>query len=102
MPLLDDAKQCMLDLSELTEGIARGAPPDVHSVLGYQARLVRYHALLGEEMAKKFGGKERAYIQRKVDQAREHARRRVELKLTSKDSEEAAFLAVQRQYDDEI
>src|SRR4051794_16769033 len=58
--LLEEAKQAMLDLAELTEGIARGAPPDVHSILGYQARLVRFHALLGEEMARKFGGKERA------------------------------------------
>lgn len=59
MSLPDEAKECLLDLSELTEGIARGFPPDVHNVLGFQSRLVRYHALVGEEMAKKFGGKER-------------------------------------------
>src|SRR4051794_30920779 len=98
MTLLEESKQAMLDLSTLTEGIAHGAPPDVHSVLGYQSKLVRFHALLGEEMAKKFGGKERAYIQRKVDQAKEHVRGRAQLKLTSKDAEEKAFLAVQQQY----
>src|SRR4051794_1411427 len=42
MSLLEESKQCLLDLSALTKGIARGEPPDVHSVLGYQSKLVRY------------------------------------------------------------
>jgi hypothetical protein len=80
----------MLDLSELTEGTARGLPPDVHSVLGYQSRPVRYHTLVGEEMAKKFGGKERMYLTRKIEQARQHIHGRRDLNLTGKDAEERA------------
>src|SRR4051794_20757846 len=102
VPLLDEAKQALLDLSELTEGIARGEPPDVHGVLGFQSRMVRYHALVGEEMARKFGAKERAYLTRKIEQAQQHQHGRVALELTSKDSEERAFGEVRKLYEEEI
>src|SRR5438128_1490974 len=102
MTLLEEAKGAMLDLAELTSGFGRGAPPDPFSVLGYQSNLVRLYALLGQEMSRKFGTKENAYLSRKLAQAEQHTRGRIDLKLTSKDSEEFAFRQVKKQYEEEI
>lgn len=102
MTIIDQAKQAMLNLHNLTIGFRSGSPPDPHSVLGYQSEIMWLYAQLGEEMAKTFGSKERAYLTRKIEQARLHAHGRVEMKLTSKDAEEAAFRAVKEQYDAEI
>lgn len=102
MSVLAEAKQALLDLHSLTKGLKDGRTPDAASVLGHQAELVRLHALLGEDMAARFGGKERAYLARKIAQAKEHANGRVNLKLTSKDAEEAALLAVGEEFNNEI
>jgi hypothetical protein len=102
MTLIDQAKDALLDLADLTEGIAHGAPPDVHSVLGYQSKMIRFYTLIGEEMAKKFGNKERSYLARKIEQAKQHERGRIDLKLTSKDSEQRAMREVRQLHEEEI
>jgi hypothetical protein len=58
--------------------------------------------LLGEEMSRKFGNKERRYLERKVRQAERHEHGRLVLKRTSKDAEELAFRDVQAQYEAEV
>src|SRR5436853_363296 len=83
----EEAKTAMLELADLTEGFATGSPPDPQSVLGYESRIIKLYCLLGEQMAHKFGAKEKAYLARKVEQARQHAHGRVQLEMTSKDSE---------------
>src|SRR5215210_1346273 len=97
MKLIEEAKAAMLELADLTEGIARGEPPDVHSVLGYQAKMIRYHCLLGEQMSRTFGAKERAYLGRKIAQAEHHEHGRVTLELTSKDAEQRALVGSEAQ-----
>ena len=102
MTVLQEAKQSLLDLADLTGTIANGGNPDPHSVLGYQSKLVRYYALVGEEMARQFGAKERAYLSRKIAQAKEHIKGRRDLNMTSKDAEERAFQEVEQLHADEI
>lgn len=102
MTVLTEAKKALLDLADLTGSIANGGNPDPHSVLGYQAKLVRYYALVGEEMARQFGAKERAYLSRKIAQAKEHIKGRRDLNLTSKDAEERAIQEVEQLHLDEI
>ena len=102
MSLIQQAKKAMLDLAELTSGFSRGAPPDPHSVLAYQSELVRLYALIGEDMSRTFGLKEMAYLSRKIEQAKQHTKGRVDLRMTSKDSEERAFREVKGLYEQEI
>lgn len=102
MTHIAEAKEAIIGLHQLTIGFLNGSQPDAQSVLGYQSKMVRLHALLSEEMSRTFGNKERAYLNRKIEQAKQHAHGRVELKLTSKDAEEAAFISVRQRYEDEI
>lgn len=101
MTHLDDARLALVGLNDLTKRIKDGSPPDPHSVLGYMSDLVRLYSLIGEDMAQRFGAKERSYLNRKIAQAKEHAKGRVTFK-SSKDAEEAAFLAVGEEYQREI
>ena len=99
MSIIAEAKQSIFDLAELA-----GGSPDPVSLIGVQARLVRLHAELGQEMAAKFKGKERAYISRKLAQAKEYQKGRLpgEHRLTAADATEAAILAVGEEWAAEI
>src|SRR4051812_46851427 len=102
MSVVDDAKQAILDLHELTKGLGDGVTPDVQSILGIHSRMVRLHMDLGVEMCQRFGAKERAYLARKIAQATEHLHGRRTLNLTSKDAEEAAVVRVRQEHLEEI
>ena len=49
-------------LSALLPALAIAGHCHAQSVLGYQAEIMRLYMLLGEEMAQKFGAKERRYL----------------------------------------
>lgn len=102
MSLLLEATQAMTKLHQLTSALKTGSSPDPYSILGIQSDLVRLHWLLGEEMSRKFGAKERMYLARKIEQAKQYQKGRVDLKLTIGDSTEAALLAVGEEYGREI
>ncbi len=88
----------------LTVGFRDGATPDPHSVLSVQADLVRLYALLGEEMAGKFAGKERRYLERKIEHAKQYVKGRLDTqkRVSAADAEHNAFLAVGDEYGREI
>lgn len=102
MTILQDSTQAILDLHALTKGFAQGSPPDPSSVLGYQSNLVRLHMELGQEMARKFGTKESAYLSRKIAEAKEYKNGRINLKKTGGDSAQDALLAVGEEFNREI
>ncbi len=102
MSILEEATQAILSLHALTKGFAQGSPPDPSSVLGYQSNLVRLHMELGQEMSRKFGTKEAAYLGRKIAEAKQYKHGRIDLKKTGGDSERDALLAVGEEIEKEI
>lgn len=100
--VIEEAQQAMLHLTSLTSRLRDGFTPDPYAILACQSDLVRLHMQLGVEMSRKFGDKERAYLSRKVEQARQHAHGRRNLELTSKDAEERAFQEVRKMHEEEI
>jgi hypothetical protein len=102
MTVLQEATEAILDLHALTRGFGTGSPPDPSSVLGYQSNLVRLHMELGQEMARKFGTKESAYLSRKIAEAKEYKNGRINLKKTGGDSTQDALLAVGEEFNREI
>lgn len=99
--ILSTAKAHMLELHSLTVAMRNGELPSAVLLLGIQADLVNSYQQVSEEMVSMFSAKERAYLQRKVEQAKQHAKGRLR-NMTSKDAEEAAFVEVQGQYTQEI
>jgi hypothetical protein len=102
MPLLDDARQAMFALADLTEGFSSGSPPDPQSVLGLQSRLVRLYAQLGEEKTRKFSAKEAAYLNRKIQEATQYRHGRLDLKKKVADADRDALLAIAEESNAEI
>ena len=96
--LIQDATQAMVTLHNLTSALKHGSTPDAHTILGIQSDLVDFYRQVGEEMATKFGAKEAAYLSRKIAQAQQYQKARIELKMTGGDSAEAAMLAVAEEY----
>jgi len=102
MTLIEEATATLLALHELTKGFGEGSTPDPHSVLGYQSKIVDLHSRIGQAMAKKFGGKEGRYLKRKMAEAKEYRRGRIDLKKTGIDSTNDALLAVGEESQAEI
>jgi hypothetical protein len=63
MSLLEESVQAIHNVHSLCVNM-KNAQPDVYSLLGIQADLLKLHTDLGQEMAHKFGAKESAYIGR--------------------------------------
>ena len=99
--MIKEATKAIMDVYNLTLGLKNGTPPDSYSLMGLQAELVKYHTLLGLEMAQKFGAKESCYLKRKIAQAQNYQHSRSE-KKTSADSERDAQLSVGEEYQREI
>lgn len=99
MSLIQDSKTAIFALSDLASG-----NPDPLSLIHVQADLVRLHAELGQEMALKFHGKERAYIARKIAHAQQYQQGRLpgEKRLTASDATEAATLAIGEEWNAEV
>jgi hypothetical protein len=89
MTLIEDASSAIRNLHELTSGFGSGGTPDPLSVLGYQSKIVELHSKLGQEMSRKFGGKESAYLTRKIAEAKMYRQGRKELKTVADSSQEA-------------
>jgi len=100
--LLLEASAAMRGLHSLTVSFGTGSTPDPQSVLAYQSKIVSIHERLGQEMARKFGAKERAYLNRKIQEAKQYQHGRIELKKTASDSSKDAILAVGDELDKEI
>ena len=93
--LIQDASAAITELHQLTSGFGTGSTPDPHSVLGYQSKIVDLHSRLGQEMSRKFGGKESAYLTRKITEAKQYRHGRIELKKTGGDSAQYALEQVE-------
>jgi hypothetical protein len=106
MSYLDDARQALQQLHDLTMSFGQGGTPDPHSVLACQSRLVRLYSLIAEERTKKFGAKESAYLARKIQQAKQYQKGRITLDgkrmMSAADATEAALLAVGDEFQREI
>ena len=100
--VLDTARQTLNELADLTGGLSNGATPDLHSLLGIQSRLVTLYLEVGEERTRKFNSKESLYLQRKLVQAKQYQKGRIDLKMTGADATEAALLAVGEDFQREI
>lgn len=102
MTPLDDAAQAMVTLHQLTSGLKAGSPPDVYSLLGIQSDLVQAYLDIGQEMARKFGAKESAYLARKIAEANEYRKGRIDPKRKIADVANDALLAVGEEFQREI
>jgi hypothetical protein len=80
----------------------RESQPDVYSLLAVQADLVRLHMELGQAMAKEFGAKESAYINRKIAEANQYVAGRSNPKKKIADVTQESLLAVGEEFDKEI
>lgn len=100
--ILEEATAAMKELHALTTGMKQGSPPDAMTILGIQSDLVNFYREIGEDMARKFGTKERSYLERKISQAQQYQKARLELKMTGGDSSEASLLAVGDEFNKEI
>lgn len=96
MNLIEQASAAITELHQLTSGFGTGSTPDPHSVLGYQSKIVYLESRLGQEMAKRFGAKEKAYITRKIAEAKEYRKGRINTKTVA-DSTQEALLSVENE-----
>lgn len=102
MSLYTEAVGLLAQLAEETKDLDRGRIPGILKLLSIQGRIVDLNARLGQELSFQFSAKEKAYISRKIEQAKQHLRGRRELKLTSKDAEEEAILAIGEEWQNEL
>ena len=102
MTLLQEATETLVNLHHLTMGFSTGSSPDPHSVLGYQSKITYLHQMLGQEMARKFGAKESRYLDRKLSEAKNYIKGRIDLKKNASDSTRDALIGVEGEYRTEI
>jgi hypothetical protein len=101
MSVLQESTQAILDLHSLCVNMAT-SQPDVHSLLGIQANLVRLHTELGQELAARFGAKESAYVSRKISEAQQYVHGRKDPAKKIADVAQESLLAVGEEFEKEI
>jgi hypothetical protein len=97
----DKAVEAMQKLHSLCLGFSTGSPPDGYSVLGVVNDLVLLRGKIGSEKARKFGGKERKKLTRRIAEAKHHRSLRNE-KKTMAECDKEALLAVEEELTYEI
>jgi hypothetical protein len=101
MSLLEESVQAIHNVHSLCVNM-KNAQPDVYSLLGIQADLLKLHTDLGQEMAHKFGAKESAYIGRKIAEANQYVKGRQNPAKKIADVNQDSLLAVKGDCDREI
>lgn len=102
MSIIDDSTKAMIQLHQLTSGMKNGSVPDAVSILGIQSDLVDFYRQIGEEMSQKFGVKESAYLNRKIAEANEYRKGRLNPDKKIADVSTDALLAVGEEFQREI
>lgn len=102
MTILHSATAAMVKLHALTTSFSNGSTPDAYSVLGIQSDLVDLYRQVGDEMASKFGAKESAYLCRKIEEAKQYQKGRLDPAKKIADVTQEALLAVGDEMNREI
>lgn len=92
----------MVELHKLTSGLKHGEIPNPVLVVGIMSDLVKAHEDIGQEMAQRFGAKERAYLHRKLQEAKQYQAGRMDIKKRIADVSNDAMLSVGEEYEKEI
>lgn len=89
------------ELHNECQGMKTGAYPSIHVLHDIYGRLVKAYQDIGDNLNKSFSAKERSYLSRKIAEAKNYKKGRME-KMTCKDAEIEALDMTANKYEQQI
>jgi len=102
MNLIEQSKACLIALVEETKRMDESVPSP-YRLAGIQAEILECYIKVGQEKARRFSSKESSYLRRKIAQAVQFRKGRLDEKIKSaKDAEMQAVGMIEKECQDEI